>query len=136
MTTILVEPGDAGELARSVSSEPVQLALREHPEATVRSEAVDRDAGGAYQDFGATALVLLGTPAVIAGVKGLFSVIRTAIAEAHKTRRRRSSEDHEYRKLVLVLDAKREEIDLAAEADVIEARVAALESAAVALVSS
>lgn len=119
-----------------VASEPVQSALRANPDANVSSVAVDHEAGGAYQDFGATALVVLGAPAVVAAVKGLFSVIRTAIREAHRTRRQSSSEDHEFRKLVLVLDAKREEIDLTAEIDAIDARVSALESEAIGRVSS
>lgn len=114
-----------------ISSSAVQASLRDCPAATMSSEAVSDDVGGAYQDIGATTLLILGTPTAITAVKGLFSVIRIAIIEAHKTQRERQSQEHELRKLVLVLGAERENIDLAAGLQEIEARVDALENQAV-----
>jgi hypothetical protein len=56
---------------------------------------------------------VLGTPSAVAAVTGLFAVIRTTIKEAHMTIRDRQSQQHDLQKLVLVLGARREEIDLA-----------------------
>ena len=116
------------ELGRIVVSSPVVRAcLDNNPDAKVRSQAAARDAEGAYRDFGATALLVLGTPSAVAAVTGLFAVIRTAIKEAHKTLRERQNQDHEMRKLVLILGAKREEIDLAKDLKEIDTRVDELE---------
>jgi hypothetical protein len=116
------------ELGRIVVSSPVvRASLDNNPDARVRSQAAARDAGGAYRDFGATALLVLGTPSAVAAVTSLFAVIRTAIKEAHKTLRERQGQDYEMRKLVLILGAKREEIDLAKDLQEIETRVDELE---------
>jgi len=131
MTTISVSLEMPIDLGSSVVASPsVQASLRAHPEARVVAKGESRDVGGAYQDFGATAILVLGTPALAAGVKGLFSVIRTAIVEAHTTRREKSRQDHEIDKLVLVLDAERNEIDLGESMDDLQARLDALEQAA------
>ena len=110
-----------------VSSSAVQESLRDNPGAMVCSQSMSRDVGGAYQDSGATALLVLGTPTAFAAVKGLFSVIRTVISEAHKTQRARQSQEHELRKLVLILGEEREKIDLAMSLEEIETRVDMLE---------
>lgn len=116
------------ELGRSVVSSPaIRSSLDNSPYARLASRAPSRDAEGAHRDFGAASLVVLGTPSAVAAVTGLFAVIRTAIKEAHMTIRDRQGQQHELQKLVLVLGARREEIDLAKDLEEIEARVDELE---------
>jgi hypothetical protein len=115
-------------LGRSVVASPtVRSALDNSPYARLTSRPAQRDVEGAHRDFGATALLVLGTPSAVAAVTGLFAVIRTAIREAHLTIRDRQSQLHDLQKLVLVLGARREEIDLAKDLEEIEARVDELE---------
>jgi hypothetical protein len=116
------------ELGRSVVSSPrVRSSLDNNPYARLTSRAATQDAEGAHRDFGAASLLVLGTPSAVAAVTGLFAVIRTMIKEAHMTIRDRQSQQHDLQKLVLVLGAKREEIDLAKDLEEIEARVDELE---------
>lgn len=63
----------------------------------------------------------------MAAVTGLFAVIRTTIKEALTTIRDRQRQQHDLQKLVLVLGARREEIDLAKDLREIEARLDELE---------
>jgi hypothetical protein len=116
------------ELGRSVVSSPtVKSSLDNSPYARLTSRAASRDADGAHRDFGATSLLVLGTPSAVAAVTGLFAVIRTTIKEAHMTIRDRQSQQHDMQKLVLILGTRREEIDLAKDLEQIEARVDELE---------
>ena len=116
------------QLGRIVVSSPaVQAALDNNPDAKVRSQSAGTDPEGAYRDFGATALLVMGTPSAVAAVTSLFAVIRTAIKEAHKTLRERQGQEHEMRKLVLILGASRDEIDLAKDLKEIEMRIDELE---------
>jgi hypothetical protein len=116
------------ELGRSVVSSPtVRSSLDNSPYARLTSRAAAQDAEGAHRDFGAASLLVLGTPSAVAAVTGLFAVIRTTIKEAHMTIRDRQSQQHDLQKLVLVLGARREEIDLAKDLEEIEARVDELE---------
>lgn len=116
-----------------VASTVVQEALREHPDVKVQSVGVKKEKGGAFQDFGATAVAILGTAAAVAAVKGLFAVIRAAIMEAHRTSRERQKQEHERRKLVLVIQARQEEIDLDRTKAELEAQVSRLEQEALSL---
>jgi hypothetical protein len=119
------------QLGRIVVASPeVRASLDNNPDAMVRSQSAESDPEGAYRSFGATALLILGTPSAVATVTSLFAVIRTAIKEAHKTLRERQSQDHEMRKLVLILGARRDEIDLAKDLKEIEMRIDELESEA------
>jgi hypothetical protein len=115
--------------AAVVASDAVQAALAEMPEVRSGSVAVDARMPDTFHDAGATAVIILGAPAVIAGVKGVFDVIRTAIVEAHKTRRTEAGYRHELRKLLLTAGSKRLEIDLDEELPQIESRVAEIEAA-------
>jgi hypothetical protein len=116
------------ELGRIVVSSPaVRTSLDNNPDAKVRSQSAGSDSEGAYRSFGATALLILGTPSAVAAVTSLFAVIRTAIREAHKTLRERQDQDYEMRKLVLILGARRDEIDLAKDLKEIEMRIDELE---------
>jgi hypothetical protein len=116
------------ELGRSVVSSPtVRSSLDNSPYARLTSRAAAQDAEGAQRDFGAASLLVLGTPSAVAAVTGLFAVIRTTIKEAHMTIRDRQGQQHDLQKLVLVLGARREEIDLAKDLEEIEARVDELE---------
>jgi hypothetical protein len=116
------------ELGRSVISSPtVRSSLDSSPYARLTSQAASRDAEGAHRNFGAGSLLVLGTPSAVAAITGLFAVIRTAIKEAHMTIRDRQSQQHDLQKLVLVLGARREEIDLAQDLEEIEARLDELE---------
>jgi hypothetical protein len=120
------------ELGRIVASSPeVRASLDNNPDAMVRSQSAGSDPEGAYRSFGATALLILGTPSAVATVTSLFAVIRTAIKEAHKTLRERQDQDQEVRKLVLILGARRDEIDLAKDLKEIEMRIDELESEAI-----
>jgi hypothetical protein len=116
------------ELGRSVVSSPsVRSSLDNSPYASLASRSASRDGESAHRDFGAASLLVLGTPSAVAAVTGLFAVIRTTIKEAHLTIRDRQSQQHDLQKLVLVLGARREEIDLAKDLEEIEARVDELE---------
>jgi hypothetical protein len=125
------------QLGRIILSSPVvRASLDNNPDAKVRSRSARSDPEGANRDFGATALLVLGTPSAVAAVTSLFAVIRTAIQEAHKTIRERQGQDHEMRKLVLILGARRDEIDLAKDLKEIERRIDELEHEATEQLSS
>jgi hypothetical protein len=112
------------ELGRSVISSPaVRSSVDECPYARIVSRAASQDSEGAHRDFGSASLLLLGTPSAVAAVTGLFAVIRTMIKEAHITIRDRQSQQYDLQRLVLVLGARREEIDLARDLKEIEARL-------------
>jgi hypothetical protein len=112
------------ELGRAVFSSPVvRSSVDNCPDARIVSRAASQDSEGAYRDFGAASLLLLGTPSAVAAVTGLFAVIRTMIKEAHRTIRDGQSQQYDLQKLVLVLGARREEIDLARDLKEIEARL-------------
>jgi hypothetical protein len=112
------------ELGRSVVSSPVvRSSVDNSPYARIVSRAASRDSEGAHRDLGAASLLVLGAPSTVAAVTGLFAVIRTTIKEAHRTIRECQSQQHDLQKLVLVLGAKREEINLARDLKEIEARV-------------
>ena len=120
------------QLGRLVVSSPVvRASLDNNPDAKVRSWSGGSDPDDAYRDFGATALLVLGTPSAAAAVTSIFAVIRTAIKEAHKTLRERQGQDYEMRKLVLILGARRDEIDLAEDLKEIETRIDELEHEAI-----
>jgi hypothetical protein len=112
------------DLGRAVVSSPVvRSAVDNCPCARIVSRAASRDSEGAHRDFGAALLLLLGTPSAVAAVTGLFAVIRTMIKEAHRTIRDGQSRQYDLQRLVLVLEARREEIDLALDLKEIEARL-------------
>jgi hypothetical protein len=112
------------EIGRSVVSSPVvRSSVDDCPYARIVSRAASQDSEGAHRDFGTTSLLLLGTPSAVAAVTGVFAVIRTMIKEAHRTVRDRQSQQYDLQKLVLVLEARREEIDLARDLKEIEARL-------------
>lgn len=112
------------ELGRSVVSSPaVRSCVDNCPYARIVSRAASQDSEGAHRDFGAASLLLLGTPSAVAAVTGLFAVIRTMIKEAHRTIRDRQNQQYDLQRLVLVLGARREEIDLARDLKEIEARL-------------
>ncbi|MGN6792318.1 MAG: hypothetical protein ACTHJW_07990 [Streptosporangiaceae bacterium] len=94
-----------------------------------------RQAGAAFVDFGATAIAILGSAAAVAGIKALFGVIKTAVEQAYKTHRERQAQNHELRKLILILGNKRNEIDLDQRAEQINERIAQLEREALKLIS-
>jgi hypothetical protein len=125
------------ELGRSVVSSPtVRSCLDNSPYARLASRAATEETGGPHRDFGAGLLLVLGTPSAVAAVTGLFAVIRTTIKEAHLTIRDRQSQQHDLHKLVLVLGARRKEIDLTKDLEEIETRVDELEHQAIKQVSS
>jgi hypothetical protein len=93
----------------------------------VVSRSDGRQAGGAFEDFSATAIAILGSAGAATGIKALFGVIKTAVEQAHQIRREGQAQDHELRKLVLILGHKRSEIDLDQRAEQIQARIAQLE---------
>jgi hypothetical protein len=112
------------EIGRSVVSSPVvRSSVDDCPYARIVSRAASQDSEGAHRDFGTTSLLLLGTPSAVAAVTGVFAVIRTMIKEAHRTVRDRQSQQYDLQKLVLVLEARREEIDLSRDLKEIEARL-------------
>jgi hypothetical protein len=112
------------ELGRTVVSSPVvRSSVDNCPYARIASQAASQDSEGARRDFGAASLLLLGTPSAVAAVTGLFAVIRTTIKEAHRTIRDRQNQQYNLQRLVLVLGARREEIDLARDLEEIEGRL-------------
>lgn len=122
MAEILVALEMPIEIGRSVVSSPVvRSSVDDCPYARIVSRAASQDSEGAYRDFGTASLLLLGTPSAVAAVTGVFAVIRTMIKEAHKTVRDRQSQQYDLQRLVLVLGARREEIDLARDLKEIEA---------------
>ena len=124
MAEILVALEMPREIGRRVVSSPVvRSCLDNCPYARITSRAASQDSEGAYRDFGSASLLLLGTPSAVAAVTGVFAVIRTMIKEAHKTIRDRESQQYDLQRLVLVLGARREEIDLARDLKEIEARL-------------
>ena len=124
MAEILVALEMPIEIGRSVVSSPVvRSSVDDCPYARIVSRAASQDSEGAHRDFGTASLLLLGTPSAVAAVTGVFAVIRTMIKEAHKTVRDRQSQQYDLQRLVLVLEARREEIDLARDLKEIEARL-------------
>jgi len=121
------------EIGRSVVSSPVvRSSVDDCPYARIVSRAASQDSEGAHRDFGTVSLLLLGTPSAVAAVTGVFAVIRTMIKEAHRTVRDRQSQQYDLQRLVLVLGARREEIDLARDLKEIEARLDDLQDQATA----
>jgi len=121
------------EIGRSVVSSPVvRSSVDDCPYARIVSRAASQDSEGAHRDFGTASLLLLGTPSAVAAVTGVFAVIRTMIKEAHRTVRDRQSQQYDLQRLVLVLGARREEIDLARDLKEIEARLDDLQDQATA----
>ena len=119
------------EIGRSVVSSPaVRSSVDDCPYARIVSRAASPDSEGAHRDFGTASLLLLGTPSAVAAVTGVFAVIRTMIKEAHRTIRDRQSQQYDLQRLVLVLGARREEIDLARDLKEIEARLDELQDQA------
>jgi hypothetical protein len=129
----LVFPVELG--AEVLSSPSVQDALSGAAGARVLSSSDPRQTGAAFEDFGAIAIAILGSAGAVAGIEALFAVIKTAIEQAHQTRRERQAQEHELRKLILVLGHKRNEIDLDQSLEQIQRRVAEVEREAVELVS-
>lgn len=124
MAEILVALEMPIEIGRSVVSSPVvRSSVDDCPYARIVSRAASQDSEGAHRDFGTASLLLLGTPSAVAAVTGVFAVIRTMIKEAHRTVRDRQSQQYDLQRLVLVLGARREEIDLARDLKEIEARL-------------
>ena len=124
MAEILVALEMPIEIGRSVVSSPVvRSSVDDCPYARIVSRAASQDSEGAHRDFGTVSLLLLGTPSAVAAVTGVFAVIRTMIKEAHRTVRDRQSQQYDLQRLVLVLGARREEIDLAKDLKEIEARL-------------
>lgn len=124
MAEILVALEMPVEIGRSVVSSPVvRSSVDDCPYARIVSRAASQDSEGAHRDFGTASLLLLGTPSAVAAVTGVFAVIRTMIKEAHRTVRDRQSQQYDLQRLVLVLGARREEIDLARDLKEIEARL-------------
>lgn len=124
MAEILVALEMPIEIGRSVVSSPVvRSSVDDCPYARIVSRAASQDSEGAHRDFGTTSLLLLGTPSAVAAVTGVFAVIRTMIKEAHRTVRDRQSQQYDLQRLVLVLGARREEINLARDLKEIEARL-------------
>lgn len=120
------------QLGRVVISSPVvQASLDDNLDVKVRPRRTGSERGNAYRDFGTTTLLVLGTPSAVAAVTGVFSVIRTVIKEAHKTRREHQGQDHEMRKLVLILGTRRSEIDLDGDLVEIETHVEEFEREAI-----
>ncbi len=112
------------ELGRAALSSPVvRSSVDNCPDAHIVSRPASQDSEGAHRDFGTASLLLLGTPSAVAAVTGLFAVIRTMVKEAHRTIRDRQSQQYNLQRLVLVLGARREEIDLASDLKEIEARL-------------
>jgi len=124
----LILPAELG--ARVVASDAVQASLAEMSGVRVGSIAVDARMPDTFHDAGATALMILGAPAVVTAVKALFDLIRTAIVEAHKTRREEAARRHELRMLLLKAGSKSYEIDLDEELPQIENRIAQIEALA------
>ena len=124
MAEILVALEMPIEIGRSVVSSPVvRSSVDDCPYARIVSRAASQDSEGAHRDFGTASLLLLGTPSAVAAVTGVFAIIRTMIKEAHRTVRDRQSQQYDLQRLVLVLEARREEIDLARDLKEIEARL-------------
>lgn len=115
------------ELGAAVASKPeVQKAVANGVMKIV-SVATPREASGTFHDFGATAVVLLGTAAAGAAVKGIFDVIKTVVQEAYKTHRQKQSHERAQKMLMLKLGEKTAEINLEDELEDIQALIAALE---------
>lgn len=95
-----------------MSRESVRKAVDENPDLEVKSIGSEDIEGGAFRDFGATLILLAGTAAGAAAVKGIFDVIKTVIQEAYRARRERYAADAELRTVELVLAHKRAEFDL------------------------
>jgi hypothetical protein len=124
VTGIFVALEMPSELGRAAFSSPVARSSVDNcPDARIVSRAASQDSEGAHRDFGTASLLLLGTPSAVAALTGLFAVIRTMIKEAHRTIRDRQSQQYDLQRLVLVLGARREEIDLARDLKEIEARL-------------
>jgi len=98
--------------SRVASRQSVRQAVSENPGLQVRSVGSEDIEGGAFKDFGATLVLLAGTAAGVAAVKGVFEVIKTVIQEAYKARRERYAADAELRTIQLVLEHKTTEFDL------------------------
>ena len=102
----------AGLGAIVTATNDVQTALQRNQHVHVRPMSIDQDASGAFRDFGATAIAILGTASAAAAIKGLFEVIKTAVIEAHKTHRQKMTQEHELKKLFLAIGKREIELDL------------------------
>lgn len=65
-----------------------------------------------HNDFGATAVAVLGTAAAGAAVKGLFDLFKTIIIETQKTKRQNLTQEYELQILKLRIDNKIHKFDL------------------------
>lgn len=123
------------ELGAEVLTEPaVSEAINGTDGVRVVSGQDGRQSGGAFEDFGAVTVAILGSAGAVAGIRALFGVIKTAVEQAYQIRRERQAQEHELRKLILILGHKRNEIDLDQGHEQIEARIAQLERDALELV--
>lgn len=108
---VLELPAEPG--AEILGREVVQHALRGAHGVRVWSEAVSQSESQDYHDFGATLLLVAGTPVAAAGVKGIFDIIKTVISEAQENRRQRREHEHELHLLRVRVGGELHELDLA-----------------------
>ena len=111
---------------RVVSREAVKKAVSENPAIKIQSVGSNDVEEGSFKDFGATLLLLAGSAAGVAAIKGIFDVLKTVIQEAYKARRERYAADAELRKIELVLGHKRTEFDLDEPLDTLERQLEVL----------
>jgi len=136
MATVEIALSMPVELGAEVVTGPsMQAALKATPAVRIVSGTGRAADGAAYEDFGAFTVALFGTAGAVAGIKGIFDVIRTAVSEAYQTRREQQAQQHELRKLILVLGARRDEIDLDRDLDDIERQIDELEQEAMDLIA-
>ena len=106
----LVMPSKLG--GRVMSRQSIRQAVSESPGLQTKSVGSEEIEEGVFRDFGATLVLLAGTAAGLAAVRGFFDVIKTVIQEAYRTRRERYGADAELRKIKLLLAHETTEFDL------------------------